>query len=141
MIINGTLYVVNKTNQCSLSVMIFPVGWLHLSVKTVVMEIFAIWEAMILSSVFDGINERLEIGLSLLSSLESRVSFLIRGRTIYWLLKSEGKKPFSRGKFIIVVMVGRRTSIQFFRSHVRSFFFQKFLIVPSYYLIYLYLVL
>ena len=105
--------------------MIFPVGWLHLSVKTVVMEIFAIWEAMILSSVFDGINERLEIGLSLLSSLESRVSFLIRGRTIYWLLKSEGKKPFSRGKFIIVVMVGRRTSMQFFRSHVRSFFFSE----------------
>ena len=82
LIINGTLYVVNKTNQCSLSAMIFPLGWLHLSIKTVVMEIFTIWEALILSSVFDGINERLEIGLYLLSSLESRVSFLIRGRTI-----------------------------------------------------------
>ena len=48
-----------------------------------------------------------------------------RTDNIYWLLKSEGKKPFSRGKFIIVVMVGRRTSMQFFRSHVRSFFFSE----------------
>ena len=35
-------------------------------------------------------------------------------------MKSEGKKPFSRDKFIMVVMVGRRTSTQFFRSPVGS---------------------
>ena len=106
LIINSTLYVVNKTNQCSLGAVILLVGWLHLGTK-------------------------------LLSSLESRVSFLIRGWTIDFL-KSEGKKPFSKGKFIMVVMVGRRTSMPFFKSQVRSFFFfQTFLIVPSYLLIYL----
>ena len=61
----------------------------------------------------------MEIGLQLLTSLESRITFLIRGRTIY-VLKSEGIKPFSRDKFIMVVMVGRRTSTQFFRSQVGS---------------------
>ena len=35
-------------------------------------------------------------------------------------MKSEGIKPFSRDKFIMVVMVGRRTSTQFFRSQVGS---------------------
>ena len=35
-------------------------------------------------------------------------------------MKSEGKKSFSRDKFIILVMVGRKTSIQFFRSQVGS---------------------
>ena len=45
---------------------------------------------------------------------------MIRGGTIDFL-KSEGKKPFSRDKFTMVVMVGSRGALmQFFRSQVGS---------------------
>ena len=101
------------------SALILPVGRLHLGIKTIVMEIFIDLRG---DDSFKCLWQERKIGnRPVVTKLVGVRSFflVIRGRTID-SLKSEAKKPLSRDKFIMVVMVGRRTSTQFFRSHVGS---------------------
>ena len=86
---------------------LWPLSWRYLS----------IWKATILLSVFDR-NDTIE-NRPVVTKPVGVKSFFLDKRTDNRLLEIRRKKVF-QGKFIMVVMGGRRKSMQFFRSQVGS---------------------